>query len=475
MHGSTTADGKTDRDPLATLAAFASGLRRDDLPDPVVAHAKLMMLDLLGVMISGAGEDRVRRMTAALRRRGSIGRSFVIGDGGTCDAADAALVNGTAGCVHVLEDGHKYARGHFSNNVIPAILAVAEEQAVSGAEFLTAFIAAYEVAVRVTMSCRIRPEMHSSGTCHTIGTTAGVARMMGLSVPQIRETMNLAAPLTLATSWNAAEDGATVRDLYAGYGGSNAVWAPRWVQSGFTGAEDDISHVFGIVSSEIFVPERLTDGLGTRWEVLRNYFKIHACCRSFQSAIDAALDIMAKHPIRPDDIADVEVVTFGIPVRRNARAEARNAIAAKESLPITLALTLIHGHCHETLFSHENVFAAETGHLVSRIRISGDPALDALFPEQQPSTVTITLRDGRRLQSHFPVPVGDPRCPMGPAELDEKFMRLTGNVLGDGATTLRAAILNIDRLSSVADLTKHLRPLPPSSRGPDNDQAEEES
>ena len=97
-----------------------------------------MLLDLLGAMVAGTSEDRVRLMTAALRKRGSQGRSFVIGDGGTCDAADAAMVNGTAGCIHVLEDGHKYARGHFSNNVFPAIIAVAEDSTISWMVFMPA-------------------------------------------------------------------------------------------------------------------------------------------------------------------------------------------------------------------------------------------------------------------------------------------------------------------------------------------------
>ena len=456
MHGSTAVSVQAEGDHLTTLAAFAGGLRRDEIPDNVVARAKLMLLDLLGAMVAGTSEDRVRLMTAALRKRGSQGRSFVIGDGGTCDAADAAMVNGTAGCVHVLEDGHKYARGHFSNNVFPAIIAVAEEQQVKGADFLTAFIAAYEVAVRVTMACKVRPEMHSSGTSHTIGATAGVARMMGFSTAEIRDTMNLVAPLTLATSWNAAEDGATVRDLYAGFGGSNAVWGPRWVRSGFSGAEDDIAWVFGKISSAQYNPALLTKGLRTHWEVMRSYFKIHGCCRSIQSAIDAALELRATHKFQPDDIASIKVVTFGMPVTRNSRTEARNPTAAKESLPISMALTLIHGHCNETLFTEENVYAEATKRLVPKIAISLDPAMDALFPEQQPARVTIGLRDGRLLESYYHVPVGDPLRPISAPDLEDKFFRLTAP-LGDNARKLHAAIFNVDSLASVSDLTRYLR------------------
>ena len=457
MNLAAVADSTVDTDHLDCAAKFAASLKRQDLPEPVVDRVKLMLLDIFGVMIAGSAEERVQKMNAALRKRGSTGTSFTIGDRGSCDAADAAAVNATAGCSHVLEEGHKYARGHVGNNVIPAVMAVAEEHKASGSDLITAIVAGYETAVRMGLSCRVRPSMHSSGTWHTVGATAGVARAMSLSPAQTRAAMNIASALTLATSWNAAEEGATVRDLYAGIGGSNAVWAPRWAMSGFTGADGDIPHVFSHVSSEKFDASELSGGLGERWEVLRNYFKIHACCRNFQSAIDAVLELKTQHVFGAGEIARVQVATFGVPVRSNACTDPKNALAAKESLPVTLALTLIHGHCDQGVFDEKNLRASETARLVSCITIACDPKLDALFPEMRPSRVSIELQDGRKLESYFPVAVGDPALPLTPADLEAKFFRLTTPIIGQAAYDLRAAIDNVDRLPLASALTAAIR------------------
>src|ERR1700690_1013468 len=94
-------------DELGKAAFFAASLRRDQISEPVADHAKLLLLDMFGVMVAGAREERIVRLNALARQRGSAGQSFMIGDRRRGDAADAALVNGAACCVQVLEEGHK--------------------------------------------------------------------------------------------------------------------------------------------------------------------------------------------------------------------------------------------------------------------------------------------------------------------------------------------------------------------------------
>ena len=182
-------------DELGIVAAFVRELRFEALPAEVVARARATLMDSLGVMIAGAREARVQAQARLLEARGSRGRSVFVANGRRGDAADAALVNATAACAHVLDEGHKYARGHVATYVLPSVLAVAEEQNASGSEFITAFVAAYEVAARMGMACRVREAMHPSGTWGTIGAAAAVARLMGFDVARIRETMTVAAPL----------------------------------------------------------------------------------------------------------------------------------------------------------------------------------------------------------------------------------------------------------------------------------------
>ncbi|MGE4243463.1 MmgE/PrpD family protein [Ramlibacter sp.] len=417
-------------DYLDRIARFASELRFDDLPAEVVERAERLLLDATAVTVAGAAEPRVRQAAAMLRKRGSQGRSLFATDGYRGDAADAALVNATASCAHVLDEGHKYARGHVGTYVIPAVVAVAEEREVSGRELITALVAGYEIAARMGMACRVRESMHPSGTWGTIGASAACARLMGFAPDAIRVAMNVAAPLTLATSWQAATQGATVRDLYSGQGAANAVMAPRWVEAGFTGSDDDVAHIFGHVSAERFDTDAACSELGQRWEVMRNYFKVHACCRNFQSGIDAVLRLREEHDVRAADIRSIRAETFAVPARDNAEPKPANVLAAKESFPVSLALTLVNGRCDQSVFTEARVADPEVARLAAACEVSCDPELDKLAPEKRPSRITLQMTDGRQLTALDLVALGDPSRPLSAAELDAKFDQLVAGRLG---------------------------------------------
>jgi 2-methylcitrate dehydratase PrpD len=447
-------------DRLHAVAQFVRELSFENVPADALDRARLLVMDTLGVMIAGASEAHVARLADSLRARGSRGRSTFATGGPAGDAGDAAMVNAVAACAHVLDEGHKFARGHVGTYVLPAVLAAAEERDASGAEFLTTLIAGYEIAARMGIACRVRESMHPSGTWGTVGAAAAVARLAGFSTKSIREVMNVAAPLTLATSWQAAVEGATVRDLYSGCGAASAVAAVRYVDAGFTGSDNDVAHVFGQVVSERFDEAALTDGLGRRWEILRNYFKVHACCRNFQSGIDVALELRDKHRLQPGSIVAVRAFTFAIPARDNASAEPRNVLAARESFPVSLGLALLYGRCDASVYTEQRVFDPALRSLAQRVHVECDPALDALFPRARPTRLVIDLADGRTVEGYAEVALGDPDRPLPVADLEAKFESLVGKRLGIAQMrALRGAIDGLDQLASVADLTRPLRSL----------------
>ncbi|HYF19659.1 MAG TPA: MmgE/PrpD family protein [Ramlibacter sp.] len=444
---------------LDRMARFAQSLSVQDLPGDVIDRAQWLVLDGIAVMVAGSAEPHVARLADLLRRRGSQGRSLLVGGGFRGDAADAALANATAACVHVLDEGHKYARGHVGTYVLPAVLAVAEERELTGSDLLCALVAGYELAARMGIACRVRESMHPSGTWGTVGAAAATARLMGFDAAGIRQAMNVAAPLTLATSWQAATQGATVRDLYSGQGAANAVNAPRWVEAGFTGSDDDVGHVFGRVVAERFDSAAAAADLGVCWEVLRNYFKVHACCRNFQSGIDAALQLREQHGLAAADIVSVRADTFAIPARDNIERTPANVLAAKESFPVSLALTLVNGRCDASVFTPVHVAHPEVARLAAACEVRCDPQLDALAPEQRPSRITLLLRDGSQVTGYAPVARGDPSWPLTPAELEAKFQAAVAPRLGARqADAIRQVVRSWPDRRPLHELTRLLQP-----------------
>lgn len=445
---------------IRSLARFVRTLGFEQLPDNVISRSQAIVRDTIACAVSAAGETHVRNLADEVLRRGSEGTSTLLLDGRSADAADASLVNAVAACAFVLDEGHKYARGHVGTYVVSPVLAVAEEYGATGPELITALVAGYEASARLGIASRIRKGMHPSGTWGSVGAAAAVARLMDFDEEAIAETMNLAAPLSLATSWPAAAQGATVRDLFSGHGAANAIHAPRYVAAGFSAGQDDVFHVFRRIIGTRFDRRAAVAGFGTRWEILRNYFKIHSCCRNFQSAIDAALALKGELNISSDQIQSIHVETFRIPVEDNAARTVKNPLAARESLPISLALALVKGSCSPADFDMASIGMDEVQRLASIARITPDPEFDSAYPDQRPTRLTLTLTGGRVVTRTHLWAKGDPNVPLSERELIDKYNGLVIPRLGPrGAANLFAAIESLPAAPDLSNLTTAIQGL----------------
>ena len=77
------------------LAAFGVELELDRVAAPVIAHAKLLLLDTLGAALAGVDTAEGRAAIAAAREfGGEAGPATVWGTAGRTTRAAAALVNG---------------------------------------------------------------------------------------------------------------------------------------------------------------------------------------------------------------------------------------------------------------------------------------------------------------------------------------------------------------------------------------------
>lgn len=116
----------------AALAAFVHQPGwPQTLPDEAVRIIKTGFADTLATLVAGRDEPVVkiaRQFVAA--RHPAAGASSVLLGRERLNAADAALINGTAG--HALDFDDVALGGHPSTVLVPAVLAAAEEVNASG-------------------------------------------------------------------------------------------------------------------------------------------------------------------------------------------------------------------------------------------------------------------------------------------------------------------------------------------------------
>ena len=411
---------------LDTLSTFAAGLRFAALPPAVRTHTGWILADTLAAIAAGSAEPELRAL--AQRQRMGSGATL-IGLGVQTHPEAAALVNGTGGTFLEMDEGNRFSRGHPAIHVLPAALALCEQQDADADTFLSALVVGYEVGSRLGAASQLRGAMHPHGTWGTVGAAAACARVRGLDAASMREAINIAASLTTATSKRTMLEGGLVRNVYAGMSNRNGLLAVELAGCGFTGERDGPGSLLGQVISERFDTTEVLRDLGQDWHLLHNYFKLHSCCRYNHGTLDA-LDAIeaAQGPLPvPEEIERIEVRSYHLAAELDDPAP-RNTLAAKFSVPFAVATRLVNGHSAMASFTWEAVRNPRILALAQKVSLSEDPAMTKRLPMERPARVVITATDGRQWVGEAGVNRGDDASPYTADELTGKFMDLCGRV-----------------------------------------------
>src|SRR3982751_4890300 len=164
-------------------------LSYEKLPKEAIDVAKQVTLDGLAVMLAGATEPLgVGRISIEyVKLMGGNPQSSVIAGGFRTSMLNAAYANGTM--AHALDfDNTWYPLNHPTSPTLPAILAVAEHERLPGRKVIEAIVAAFEVQGRLRLAAtgmETGSGFHKPGMTGTFGATAGVARVIDLTLDQM--------------------------------------------------------------------------------------------------------------------------------------------------------------------------------------------------------------------------------------------------------------------------------------------------
>ena len=413
---------------IEDLARFVATTHWEDIPEAVRRHAKLVLLDTLGVILAGGERPEVGQLRERLAATAGEGATVYARGWPTQDPRTAALLNGIAGRSIELCEGLRFVSGQAAMQVLPGVLAVGEQIGASGREVLAAFVLGYDVAARLSGGFTPRPLAHQNGQVPLLAAAAAGARLRGLDAGGISRAMRIATTMLLTPSYTNAVAGATALNVAGGLSGFAAALAPELALAGFEAQADAIEEALGQLVGGGFTPGGVLDELGARWEITRNYFRLSACCNPIHPALDCLHAALSELGARPDEIARIDVATYRFAsVMRNP--DPPNYFASKYSLPHAAATMAVRGHAGYTALDDSALDDPAIAALRHRVQVREDPAMSAVAPRLRPARVTVTLTNGRSSTRVCDSHRGDFPQPFTESEIRDKFRELAAVVL----------------------------------------------
>jgi len=456
--------------PLTTteaLADFAAGLRRADLPEPVVAAARRHLLDVVGVALAASTQPFARMALQAARALGGGGDGAVIGFSERLPPVWSALVNGALAHGLDYDDTHEEGVVHVSCTVAPAALAAAEMHGASGTRFLTALVLGMETAVRLG---RAAPGafhdrgFHPTGVCGAFAATVTAGALAGLPAPRLVDALGLSGSMASGLM-EFLTDGTWAKRLHPGWAAHAGLVAARLGAEGFTGPRAVLEGRFGFYRSHLgesgWDAASITVDLGRRWHLLELGLKPYPACHMTHAFIDCAASLRAEPGVTPDAVAAIECFIHPreMPIvcePRAAKLAPQTDYDAKFSLPYTVACMLVRGHVDLGDFSPAAIADPAVLDVARRVACLPDPQAD--YPRTFPGRLRLILRDGRALERDEPVNRGSHDRPLSHDEVRAKYTANARCALPAAQVdALAAAIDGIDGAADVSALAAAVR------------------
>jgi 2-methylcitrate dehydratase PrpD len=451
------------------LAEVLAGTTYADLPSPVVAETQRAILDWLGSALAGAAEPAARMMQGVVARLGASEQSTIFA-AGRSSAPCAALANGVASHILELDDVHKGSTLHAAAPIIPAALAVAEREHVTGRTLILSIALGYDAALRIGEA--VNPShyrfWHPTGTVATFGAAVAAGSIMQLNAAQMLDALGNAGTQA-AGLWEFNSDGAMSKHLHPGKAAFNGILSADLARAGFTGAKRILEGERGFMRamSSSFDATRITRGLGKAWKITENCYKLHSCCGHTHSAIDLGLDLRSQRKWSAEDttanVRDIHIETYGPGFEIVKERNPRSPTQAKFSIAYCVAAALLEGRVGLEQFSVER-FAPDgvrdphIAAMLRRTRVTVGAELTKKYPSAWPACLTITLADGSRLSECRDYPRGNPEHPLTTRQLEDKFLALVGSRFG--SETANSTLRTVHAIENCPDVAMLFRNVP---------------
>ena len=442
------------------LGAYASRLKYEDLPAEVIHKAKCLILDTIGCAFGGYDSEPAKIAHDYASSITSRKPATVLCSGLQTSADLAAFVNDVMMRYLDFNDGYiTHGSGHPSDS-IGALLPAAELANAGGRELILGTVTAYEVFCRICDAWDNKQCGIDHATIGAMASTAGAARVYGLTEKRIVEAINLTVAGNVAL--NQTRKGRIAMWKACGYANANrnALFAVEMASRGMTGPSqvfEGHDGFFNVVSRGAFELPPLGGG-GRPFGIMQAHIKQFPLGNFSQTVVNAALEARAAvGEVRNIEEVHIRTTQNGLDIMADTPEKWRppNRETADHSIPYTAGVALLYGTIDLKYFDERYLEDEELLGVISRIKCSPSDEANRRSAEMNLCELDVVTRSGERTSIRVEYHRGHWLNPMSDAELETKFRSLVADQLP--VHRLDALIAQLWKLEELGEVAKLVR------------------
>jgi aconitate decarboxylase len=413
--------------PVEPMVAHVMGTRYGDLPDTVIAAAKIFVLDTFSCALAGSTGPSAEAALAAAKQWGDGDGARVWARPDRLPPASAAVVN--AYQIHCLEFDCVHEGGvlHPMSTLMAATMAEVDRQAgmsrtINGEDLIEAIAMGIDVSCSIATASNAPMRFFRPALTGAFGATTAVAKLRGFDGPQLHNALGLYYGQA-GGNMQAHIEGSKLLGLQVGFGARNAIVACDLAEAGIAGPKDILTGMYGylVLMEGDYDLEPVWSEWGKVFRLAEVGHKPFPSGRLTHFAVDALQRMMAAHGFGTDDVDSVVCEVPPLAMRLVGRPDIPNPEPnyAKLCLGYVCATTLINGTVTQHDFTGEALGRPDVHALAARVTVheDGNPDLNAFGPQ----TITVTLRNGTTHSETITHAIGDPKNPLPRDRQLEKF------------------------------------------------------
>ena len=452
------------------VGEFVTQTDFDRLPPELLELGRKSILDGLGLALSGSVAGSGRIVQRYLKSQRLHGRSTVFGTTLKTHPRFAAFANGIG--MHADDyDDTQLAVGadrvyglltHPTAPCLPAALAVAEQDDMSGRDLVLAYHLGVEVETKISeaMSPRhYQHGFHSTATCGPLASAAAVSKLYGLDLEPTLRALALAATQSAGLRENF---GTMTKPFHAGRAAESGVLAADLVRDGFTATDRILESPRGFFQAHGggYALEAIHEKLGNPWTFLDPGISIkpHPSGSLTHPAMTKMVELIVEHDIEPADVERVDVGTNHNMPNALIHHQPKTELQAKFSMEFCMAILLLERRAGLEEFVDEAVNRPDVREMIPKVHFGVHADAEAAGYDKMTTILEIHLKDGRTVTGRADFGKGSPSNPMSYDEVADKFRECARFAKWDSerAEHVIETVCRIDELESVRELTRSL-------------------